>query len=249
MWPLLCSGPAVSLAASGGVFFIPPVLVASMWKLVGSTAVDDSPEGRRAVDLTHLDAGVCDLSIRRPGGSLPLAENQRLLRVVIPGCPLREAYVRGDDVVADYAASESSVSYQVYWRSLPRDDAGALGIELIVSAQTDRLDADPSIKVRSELAPGELQSGPGWHLVRLDEAPFSYLEMAEASNLLGTEAEADSSPSGTTVLVHQLFPGRLEKGVIRRARLRAYMFPTAIEAAAVAEIYAAFANLAPPLTT
>lgn len=146
---------------------------------------------------------------------------------------LVECYQRGSDVVATYAQTpERNVRPQLYWRFV---DPSAL--ELILSAQTSLLDSQPATSVESALPPGELlplsatglvtqspydqwltsAAAPRAVLFRPTGCDVSYLEMVHPTDFAGVQlAVIDGWP---TVRWH-LFPERLEKGVIRRGRLR-----------------------------
>jgi hypothetical protein len=217
-----------------------------MWQLVRKMAVHETATARITVDLAPESFGICALEAPEFGASLTLPRNRRRLRLVEPGAPLKDLYIRGDDVVASYAPAGDRVSYQVYWRSLETEPGrAAIGVELIVSAQTDHLEAEPAAVVKSDFPNGASLAGGGWILVPSENE--SYVELADVSHHQASELK--TMPDDSATLTHQLFPGKLEKGVIRRARLRAFILPAATDAQRVEELYAAFIGSALPLTT
>lgn len=146
---------------------------------------------------------------------------------------LVESYQRGPDLVATYAQTpERNVRPQVYWRWTE-----PAALELILSMQTSLLDSQPATTLESALPDGEmmpLASGgrtldtlhDAWHtdgdapravLFRPHGVEFSYLEMIHPTDFAGVRLSIhDRLP---TVQWH-VFPERLEKGVIRRGRVR-----------------------------
>ncbi len=72
--------------------------------------------------------------------------------------PLAETYVRGNDLVATYRASDNSpFSSQLYWRTATLDGVEGVvaSISLLVSLQTQLLDTRPQISVVSLLSAKE----------------------------------------------------------------------------------------------
>lgn len=191
-----------------------------------------------------------------------------------------EFFVRGDDLIATYPESSGCLRLQIYWRALRGNSQGqVMGLELIVSVQTDLLDSQPVLFVRSELGPGRLQVlGPtGSGAAKLNavsdsatdnrtewcpsppacmfvpaNAKLAYLEMPFPLDTRRTTVGRLSTLSGSApswVVEHELMREFLEKGVIRRCRLRGMFVP--IGDATSAKVTAAveqFRASAPPLT-
>ncbi len=143
--------------------------------------------------------------------------------------PLVDYYVRGADLVATYTQTPAhSVRPQIYWRDLSAGDYP--GLEIIASMQTSLLDSAPNFETESAVDNAEVlglqddhfvayPDAPCWAaLVRPREAAFSYLEMVHPSDFVASQVRR--SDAGTQ-FGFQLFSNeRLEKGVIRRGRLR-----------------------------
>lgn len=185
-----------------------------------------------------------------------------------------EVYTRGSDLVATYAASETrNIQTQIYWRAVDETAyCHAAGVELILSAQTHLLDSRPTLTTQSVLPEGNVLgfSGDAAQPLREIEIGFSgktefsaaqpmplflfqpqgtdysYLEMVQPSDYAGASLERRGD---TLRLVNQLFPERLEKGVIRRARLCGVFLPRANDVANAIAAYQAFINEPLPLTT
>jgi hypothetical protein len=186
---------------------------------------------------------------------------------------LSESYVRGTDLIATYGQrAERTIVPQVYWRAVQHVDLAVVGIELVVSVRTELLDDDPRLTVGSELPrcpvwrlpddetarlePLVRDAGdavrhrierPAVFVYRLSGADCSFIEMIHPMDFAG--AELTGPAAGTRLRsLFQLFPERLEKGVIRRGRLQG-LFVASLRAQAVArECYQRFADSTIPLT-
>lgn len=82
-------------------------------------------------------------------------------------------------------------------------------------------------------------------IFRFDKHAASYVEMIHPSDHCG--ATLSRRGDGQTMLAWNLFPESLEKGVIRRARVRGLVVPRDRDAACAAEAYSEFVRGAPPL--
>ncbi len=187
-----------------------------------------------------------------------------------------ECHVRGTDLVAAYRESRDwPVRVEARWRagspSTPKEAQAT--VELAVSVHTDLLDCRPELSVRSALvtegvwrlldesaARFELldrdrpfrihpDGGPGCLLFRLPESALSYLEMVHPADFLEDHVEGDRESGASISVRHRLFAGRLEKGVILRARVCGAFLPRDGDMRIAAESYARFAAAELPLGT
>lgn len=157
---------------------------------------------------------------------------------------LVDLYQRGVDLVATYAQSpERNFRPQIYWRYVAETVLGheVAGLELIVSAQTSLLDSQPQTIVESSLPVGEwqiLSTTPAMLVLWRPRAwSVSYCQMISAEDLAeSTEVAAALLPT----LRWQLFHERLEKGVIRRGRVRGLIVPRERDAEVATACCAAF---------
>jgi hypothetical protein len=176
---------------------------------------------------------------------------------------LVDCYQRGIDLVATYAQTpERTVRPQVYWRYLAPQSLRpeATGLELILSTQTSLLDSEPTTSLESALpagevigmaATGQLQSLASDQWQTGDDAPravlfrseqlkdVSYLECVHSTDFAGVQI---SHADGLSIVRWRLFPERLEKGVIRRGRVRGYLLPRASDEALALELIKDFAS-------
>lgn len=194
------------------------------------------------------------------------------------GAPLLDFYVRGDDLVATYGQTEE-LAYrpQVYWRAAqPQQPQTYAALDVHVSVQTSLLDSQPVVRVTSRLPVTEAwrlddsgrfepavaegsakmrltpDDGPGCVLYRLQDSPadrpLSYAEMVQPCDFL--ELTVQRSSDGNSVqTAHRLFATFLEKGVIRRARLRGVLVDRDEDLATAAAWYGRMTSERLPLTT
>ncbi len=133
-----------------------------------------------------------------------------------------------------------------YWRRI--DDTV---IELIASAQTDLLDDTARLRVTTSLPDVEClwtadsNASTGAFVARLTPT-HSYVEMVYPGDALpsvivrrGNQLDLETT----------LFPESLEKGVIRRGRLRAAIVPCLDDLHIASQLYDEFIRSAIPLTT
>ena len=178
---------------------------------------------------------------------------------------LDDAYVRGNDLIASFPQSEErSTSSQVYWRFVDSIE-DAFAIDVLISKQTSFLQSDPSVSVRTTLSDGTIYQIQGESALPLQdsdlqcitEIPFviyrpratdacSYVEMVHPSDIVASELK--SGPNSFEIN-HHLFRHELEKGVIRRGRVRGAFVRRADDVAAAQHLYDQFVKSPPPLTT
>jgi hypothetical protein len=241
-----------------------------MWQLDGLVANWQAPAWSVEVDVARPELGY-RLSI----GGLPVWHQARLCQMAIGGGrPPIEVYTRGADLVAIYSESETlPLRSRVYWRVVDSELAAAATIDLIVSRQTDLLDSDPAIEVRSTLpgqecyqvdvaSPAASQLEPAttggiasdrladWNawLWRLADTPYSFAQVVHGPDCRSVTLET-GQPEGGTCLSVQLFGERLEKGVVRQARLRGLIVPDDKDVSLLASRCQQLREADPPLTT
>jgi hypothetical protein len=185
------------------------------------------------------------------------------------GLQVADLYVRGADLVADFAAAGAHrIAPQIYWRAAAEPNAGAVRIALVLSVRTDLLDSAPAWSVASFVTDSALL-----HTSRLEDASFddisgkcctfrstdslvhlfvfrhsrfrlSYVEMVHPADFV----EATSSGQQPICVKSKLFPERLEKGVIRRGRICGWFLPAENDLATAVELARRFVDEPLPLT-
>ncbi|GIW94826.1 MAG: hypothetical protein KatS3mg110_2867 [Pirellulaceae bacterium] len=176
-----------------------------------------------------------------------------------------DQYVRGNDLVVRYPLqSRERLEPVVYWRALAGPASEWGGVELILSMQTDSLDSDPSVFVRTwTSSQGVYFLDHAGKLVRL-EATRRRLGTEESLPVLvlrtkfGTYIEMVYPGDFCSVRVAQvadrasiawkLFAERLEKGVIRRTRVQGIFASSDVSPQTIVQAYDAFCQAPLPLT-
>jgi len=249
-----------------------------MWMLTDGIAQVDSLGLRARLDLAHPERGLTDVQVACSGGPRRAVPIPHLLEVQLAGPadsppPVIDHYVRGPDLVLTYAAAAAGdVQSQVYWRVLSSAQADACGLETIVSVQTDRLNSDPASGTSTHISAEEIWTlgsddvlercdlgeassrgraiagNRGLFLFRLPACELSYLEMVHPSDLTEARVVLVDAAAHVARSFLRLFAERLEKGVIRRGRVRGLFLPRAGDTAIAPALYREFVESTPPLT-
>jgi hypothetical protein len=225
------------------------------WTLEESLATASNPRGGLRVDplnpqqpleLLSAQTGIAwsALSLRpQPSHSLQV----------------EEAYVRGSDLIIRYRETAGDLfSFQLNWRLVDSGPTAAWGVELWVSIQTSYLDTAPAFELTSVLpdAPWQLlrhhelitNAEPSEGVAALLAVPHASLACAwliEPGDQLQFQLHSQPAEAAQR---GQLFGAFLEKGVIRRARMRFLMIESPLAQHQFAELYGDFINSPLPLT-
>ncbi|QDV25008.1 hypothetical protein [Aureliella helgolandensis] len=173
-----------------------------------------------------------------------------------------EVYVRGNDLIARYAESSGDqFAYGLYWQWLERSAKVDWGLELWMSVQTGLLDASPVLAVSSkslssgqwevyqhrtlsgDCLPDAAPRGPAAMVCRSDVATAVWL--VEPTDQVHVQLQSPLDANQQTLRVFGHF---MEKGVIRRARMRVHFAARVMGQDEIAELYHQFANSPLPLT-
>lgn len=169
---------------------------------------------------------------------------------------VQDCYVRVNDLVVTYAETPArNIRPQLYWRAFgfPEADPQSYGVDLIISTQTSQLYSDPTLTVESHMpAIGEqctiaAAGDAGPILFRLNPPAWSFAQAVHPSDFETAHSSLDAD--GRAEVEHQLFAPGLEKGVIRRARVRGLFVPRVRDEALAAASYVEFVKQELPLTT
>jgi hypothetical protein len=229
--------------------------VSAPWKCEGQRAAVSLGDWTAHLDLSQPSAGLHDVRF----GEQPLTARifqidprEGAAPVEIP-VEIIDSYTRGEDLVVTYAETEQlPVRQQVYWRAFTeKSPAGTIaGIDLIISMQTSLLYSDPTLSVVSEFPDGSTTrviDGGTLILHRLDGLACSIAHCVHPTDC--EQAEIIQAESGGAIASYRLFDPGLEKGVIRRARLRTALLPRADDEQQALAAYESLTAAAPPLTT
>lgn len=235
---------------------------AAAWMISAGQAVNLLAGPRSRIDLDDPSTGI------EVWQALPHPE--RLLGIRLgTACRRIDAWCRGGDVTAIYEPDGSTpLRVTAMWRAAPpwRDSEAASNAwcrEVIVSAQTPRLEATPRITVTVDVAGGRatpvtFRSGNLTPATAGDSRPQGFLVPGPSGQLLAFVVHpADAGPievesaDGRVRISASLFPTTLEKGVLLRSRVMAALGPATDDACPdwVRTIARDFAASAPVLTT
>jgi len=183
-----------------------------------------------------------------------------------------EQYVRGRDLVASYVRTDGyPFAPHFYWRATHHASVGAVQIEMILSVQTDLLDSHPEASIHSFGLKSQLFAACGLKEQQFDEVDrqresisfdsrdcnehlllfrneafnVSYAELFHPSDFVERRATLKNE---SWFCESVLFPERLEKGVIRRARISGWFLPAENDLATAVKLARQFIDEPLPLT-
>ena len=221
------------------------------WRLVGNLAQMTAGEFSAVVDVTRPGLGLhqfCLASERREWNLMRIGAGTADKPEVSFGASWQpsDVYVRGCDLVAAYREpAELPFNVQVYWRVIEGQASERLALESIISVHTRTWEAYPIVCVDSSLPNGKF-SPPSADVVRVwRDDNWDYAELSFPGDF---ELVANNKVCSTNAGHWQYGPAFMERGVIRRLRLRGVVMggdlPIAID-----QLRSEFAATAPPLTT
>ncbi len=243
-----------------------------LWKLEQTHAEFSHNDWFGSLDLATPEGG---LNIVAPNG----ARYSELFGVAFqkPSQPIsQDCYVRQGDLIATYPPREMRKFHVQLDYRLLASTPDRLLVELWISVQTYLLDNHPIVSVQSPFDPQgfEVYSAKATGRLELDEGPLQPLENLNASQesrkiavVYGSfPGDSDlsiawlhhprdqfdtkwSRASDSNLVVARLFGHFMEKGVIRRARMRCMISSHALNQSHLQELYDTFATSPLPLTT
>jgi len=228
-----------------------------MWHIHGTEASLIHGKWRAHYGTSHPELG---LSIFHD----ELLERRVVVSLIEPtaGSPRQasDAYVRQNDLISEFAQTRhDQFSFQTYFRILPESTDDLLGLEVWLSVQTTLLDSCPSMELMSIVPNGR------WRWQSLGSADADAIwqvshkeNRAVATSLLAMIHPLDASQTirieddtiAEDSLSLRIFSHFMEKGVIRRARMRFYLsIKQAFDAEIISQLFADFHQSELPLTT
>jgi hypothetical protein len=210
------------------------------WTFDGRRATLASGPLEGVVDVTTPRHGLEDLKFK--GAKL----HGSLLAVDIDG-EASDAYVRGEDLVVTYRETpERPFSVQVYWTAMA-GQGGELILDATVSIQTRAWEAYPRVTIASSLNGAECMPGDEADaaLLRLSGVDWTYAEVALPEDFVLSDAGGEPTAAATRWTFAEQF---MERGVIRRRRVRGAFVPRNADDAAASRLFAALRAEQPPLT-
>jgi hypothetical protein len=157
-----------------------------------------------------------------------------------------DVYTRGNDLVATYREPLGlPFTLQVYWRVLTPKNRQSAALESIVSIQTREWEAHPHVTLTSALAVHSAQLENGGVIFR-SHHDWAYVEATPPGDFIPSACESKAS----NLHAAQWTYGNhfMERGVIRRLRVRASIVPIAEAEDGVGQLRADLVAEPPPLT-
>lgn len=248
-----------------------------MWTTEGNHCRLSCGELQASIDVANAAGGLFDICFgnKALNGVCILQCDNASAGAGLDDC-LVDHYVREDDLVATYLQSPARVNRkQIYLRP-----AGflypnpILGVELVFSMQTQRLDADPELVIRSEFPSDGIHALVNRRLVEWEPLPLPedaielsvdhycgavitkisgtdiyYAQILDPSDFAGGRVLQSSKGKGHYAVTLPVFGSTLEKGVIRRGRVSGIFFRGADALDDAARFYEWYRNSPPLLTT
>jgi hypothetical protein len=216
---------------------------ATLWRLDGSRAFLDCDAIHASVDVAQARGGLAELRFR----GAPI-EGWLLGVDVEAPAPPTDAYVRGGDLVVAYQESaDRPFSVQIYWSIRQKSPlAGALVLDGAVSIQTRQWEAYPRVTVSSHIAGAErIALDATATVMRPAGVEWSYVEVVPAEDFV----QVSPSDEGPTAISGWIYDGHfMERGVIRRLRVRGAFVPRVDDLEAAVRLRAHWLAEQPPLT-
>ncbi len=181
--------------------------------------------------------------------------------------PVSDVFIRGEDLVATNSETdEQPYSLEICWHATSHKQIPIL--DLILSLETSLLESFPSVSTQSQLSADETWLVPGNEtlatqvtggsaeipsqeplcvVLRPAGADWSYAEMSHPADQ-GT-IRINSLADGQIGIDRDLAGAFLEKGVLRRLRLRGALVPRENDLQLAKKLSSELAVEAPPLTT
>jgi hypothetical protein len=247
-------------------------MTAQTWSLEGSRAALHAGPLAATLDLVRPALGVREIYYHGQPLAISLLALETPRIAQLDGTSLLEHYVQCDNLMAAYGES-SSWPVRVDGRWCAGVDGPPTALDLVVSVRTPLLDSQPQMAVQNTVTatgawrlvsanagrfePWPVESGPqeplnsppqsGCFLFRLPGDAWSCAAMVHPADFTRAELSAGAGEPRAFRLAYRLFPGRLEKGVILRARVRCLFLPRNSDLSLAAAHYASFVAAEPPL--
>ncbi len=203
-------------------------------------------------DLTRPQAGLQATAPDAMGAWQPL----QIEPVPAHACTIEDSFARGSDLMVRYGQSEQDrYAFQLDLRAVTPGELGdfACGWDIWLSVQTQLLDSHPALDVISQVPGGIWHSLSNQGHIVAGRQPTIVACQASHGYAALLVHPSDQSQSELQECANasriRMFGNFMEKGVIRRGRLRCLVGPKALPAADLQRLYSDFAASPLPLTT
>ncbi|MCA9264113.1 MAG: hypothetical protein KDA60_09715 [Planctomycetales bacterium] len=237
-----------------------------LWQIEGDEACLTSARLSAHIALSHPEQGL--RAIRYRGQAINQGPILQMSAVppTANGETILEAYVRGHDVIVTYdQIPPRTARPQLYYRYVECPDEAA-GCEILISVQTSLLASEPTVQATTTwdapeteilignadvLTPADtagqrISASTPLILFRPPRVDWSYCEMVFPADFIGGDV---INSEQEWCLKYAFFLQGLEKGVIRRGRVRGLFLPRVGDERLARHQFDAFAQSDLPLTT
>jgi hypothetical protein len=157
-----------------------------------------------------------------------------------------DVYTRGDDLVATYREPLGQpFTLQIYWRVVAPKNRQSAALESIVSIQTREWEARPHVTLTSALAVDSAQREDDGVIFR-SHHDWAYVEASPPGDF--TPSACESNAPSLHAAAWTYGNHFMERGVIRRLRLRGTIVPIAEAEDSIEQLGADLISEPPPLT-
>jgi hypothetical protein len=157
-----------------------------------------------------------------------------------------DVYTRGNDLVATYREPLGQpFNLQIYWRVLTPKNRQSAALESIVSIQTREWEAHPHVTLTSALAVHSARLENGGVIFR-SHHDWAYVEATPPGDF--TPSACESKAANLHAAAWTYGNHFMERGVIRRLRLRGAIVPIAEAEDSIEQLSADLIAEPPPLT-
>ena len=203
----------------------------------------------------ELDPRAPNSGLKIHFGSIPIGQFLKISPKPSHSFAIQEAYIRQNDLIVRYEqANDDLYTVQLNWRRLESDIPGALYLEVWISVQTSLLDTHPVIEVRSR-TPDAKWRGLTLNDLQIEKRDSTVLGQVTKSGVTSVimldpsdahQARRIDDPNDEFSL--KLLGDFMEKGVIRRARLRLLVVAQELSRSKMIEEFREFTDSPLPLT-
>ncbi len=248
-----------------------------MWMTVNQQLCFSHCGLRATFHVANPGGGLTDILYKeKPLAGLSILQCHNAGAATEPEDYVVDHYVREDDLVATYVQSPKRGNRkQIYLRQAGFFFGEPMaGLEMVFSMQTQRLDGDPELLIRSEFETTKMyalisNSSPTWELlelpsdacellpkeycgafaVELSGTDIVYVQVLDPSDFLGARLIKLSDDADKFMLSLPVFGSSLEKGVIRRGRATGFFLRGSDGLELASRFHDWYRASAPPLTT
>jgi hypothetical protein len=217
------------------------------WRLEGTKGFLASSAIAAAIDIARPDLGLHHLNFDGQPFQWRLMQvtagsGEQVAAAESNAWQLVDCYARSRDLVATYREPLGQpFNLQLYWRVLKQTEGASFALELMASVQTRLWESYPWVGVRSEAEGAATLKSDQAIVFERATAP-AYVEVAYPGDFSIVE---DSTSRAAT---WRYGPQFMERGVIRRLRLRGALFNAAPAKPAIEKLRGDLIAEEPPLT-